>query len=285
MKKLLTTLSIITAFTSIISSNIGVFYKTGGARRVVENIYGKQVTLYGDGIYANDSLLKVSTTKGTDIVIIAAAIILLAVLLIYSNRKASIFLQAGLLLIILYATTCLIMGMGFNRLFLLYVLQFSSSLFAFILSLHQILTTETYKEKIYEKNFKGTGIFIIISGCSVLIWLAFILPAVITGQPLETIEIYTTEPTFAIDLAIVLPSTVFCGISLLRKKKIGYKLAPVLLTFLTGVGLCVIFQTVHQTSLGIILPIGKLFVLVGSFIILGIIAVVLNIKFLTTQNE
>jgi len=280
MKKALTALLIITALSSIISSNIGVFYSNGGATRVVENIYGQQVTLYGDGIYANNSLLKVGATKGTDIVIIAAGLILLAVLLIYRNRKASVFLQAGLLLIILYATTCLIMGVGFNQLFLLYVLQFGSSLFAFILSLYNILSTEPYKEKIYERHFKGTGIFLLISGCSVLIWLPFILQAVMTGQPMETIEIYTTEPTFAIDLAIVLPSTLFCGIMLLRKKKIGYKIAPVLLTFLTGVGLCVIFQTIYQTSLGIILPIGQLFGLVGSFIILGIVAVVLNVQLL-----
>lgn len=280
MKKPLITLSIISALTSIISSSIGAFFKTGGATRVVENIYGQPVTLYGDGIYANDSLLKAGATKGTDIVIIVAGIILLAVLLIYSNRRASMFLQAGLLLIILYATTCLIMGVGFNRLFLLYVLQFGSSLYAFILSLYQIITLKSYKENICERHFKGTGIFLIISGCSVLIWLAFILPAVITRQPLETIEIYTTEPAFAIDLAIVLPSTVYCGISLLRKKEIGYKLAPVLLTFLTGVGFCVIFQTIYQTSLGIMLSIGQLFGLIGSFIILGIIAAMLNIQLL-----
>lgn len=280
MKKLLTTLSIITALSSIISSSLGAFYKTGGATRVVENIYGKQITLYGDGIYANDSLLKAGATKGTDIVIIAVGIILLAVLLFYSNRKASMYLQAGLLSIILYSSTCLIMGVGFNRLFMLYVLQFSSSLFAFMLSLYKVFTTENYKEVIHARHFMGTGIFLIISGCSVLIWLTFILPTVVTGQPLETIEIYTTEPTFAIDLAIVLHSFLFCGISLLRKKEFGYRLAPVLLTFLTGVGLCVISQTIYQKSLGITLSIGQQFGLVGSFIILGIIALVLNIRLL-----
>lgn len=280
MKRALTALSIITALSSIISSSIGVFYTNGGATRVVENIYGQQVTLYGDGIYASNSLLKVGATRGTDIVVIAAGLILLALLLIYRNRYASMLLQAGLLSIIVYSTTCLIMGVGFNRLFPLYVLQFGSSLFAFVLSVYQILSTEPYRENVYERRFGGTGIFLMISGCSVLIWLTFVLPAVITGQPMETIEIYTTEPTFAIDLAIVLPSTLFCGIALLRKKTVGYKIAPVLLSFLTGVGLCVIFQTIYQTSLGIILPIGQLFGLVGSFIVLGIFAAVLNIKLL-----
>ena len=279
MKKTLSVLSFITALLSITSACIGVFYTNGGALRIVENIYGQQITLYGDGIYANNSLLKVGATKGTDIVMIAAGLALLAVILIFRNKKSCMVLQSGLLLIILYATSCLIMGVSFNQLFLLYVLQFGSSLFAFVLSLHLILNTEIYKEQFYERHLKGTGIFMLISGCSVLIWLTFILPAVITGQPLETIEIYTTEPTFAIDLAIVLPSSVFCGIALLKKKKIGYKTAPIMLTFLAGVGVCVIFQTIFQRSLGITFSNGQLFGLVGSFIILGIFAVVLNIRF------
>jgi len=279
MKRTLTVLSVIAAISSILSACVGVFYTYGGAMRIVENIYGQQITLYGDGIYANDSLLKVGATKGSDIVMIATGLALIAVVLICRNRRARILFQSGLLLIILYDTTCLIMGVNFNRLFLLYLLQFGSSLFAFVLSLYHVLNREIYKEQIYERHFKGTGIFMLISGCSVLIWLTFILPAVISGQPLETIEVYTTEPTFAIDLAIVLPSQMFCGIALLRKKKIGYKTAPIMLTFLAGVGVCVIFQTIFQTSLGIILSSSQLFGLVGSFIMLGIFAAVLNIRF------
>lgn len=273
-------LSVLAALSAIISASTGVFFTSGGTKRTVENIYGQQVTLYGDGIYASNSLLKVGATKGTDVVIIGIGIILLILILAYRKRKAGMFLQTGLLSIILYASACLIMGVSFNQLFPLYVLQFSSSLFAFVLSLQNIVGTETYDEKVYERRLTGTGIFLIISGCSVLVWLMFILPAVITGQPMATIEIYTTEPTFAIDLAIIFPSALFCGIMLLRKQKIGYKLAPVLLTLLTGVGICVIFQTLFQKSLGITLPVGQIFGLVGSFVILGTLALVLNIRLL-----
>lgn len=37
-------------------------------QRTVANIYGQEITLYGDGIYANDSLLTVGATKGTDVI-------------------------------------------------------------------------------------------------------------------------------------------------------------------------------------------------------------------------
>lgn len=280
MKKAGIVLSIIATLSAIISSCAGVFFTNGEGHRAVQNIYGQQVTLYGDGIYANDSVLKAATTKGTDITVIVAGLILLTIIIFFRNSKAGALLQSGLLSIILYASAYFAMGVNFNRLFLLYVLQFGSSIFAFTASLKYIINIEPYDKHIYEKHMTGTGIFLIISGCSVLIWLMFILPATITGKPMETIEIYTTEPTFVLDLSIILPSALFCGIMLIRKNKIGYQLAPILLSLFTGVGACVIFQTIIQISIGIHLAAGQLFGLVASFVILGTFATVLNYRLL-----
>lgn len=282
MEKAIRRLTVLAALSSIISACIGIFYTNGGATRIVENIYGQTVTLYGDGIYANNSLLKVGATKGADVVMILTGVILLILVHGFMNKKGAMHLHAGLMSIMLYASTCLIMGVSFNRLFLLYVVQFGSALFAFVLSMQQLFRTETYTKDAYDRHFRGTGIFLIISACSVLVWLTFIVPAVITGhmETMETLEIYTTEPTFVIDLAIIFPLTIFCGIMLLKGKKIGYQLAPILLTLLAGVGACVIFQTIFHTALGIVLPIGQIFGLVGSFIILGAFATVLNIRLL-----
>jgi hypothetical protein len=275
MKKLI----ILTSVCALFSASIGLFYSFGGPNRVVTNIYGQEVTLYGDGIYANDSIMTVGATKGTDIVILAAASLLLLLTLL-KQRGSLIMLQGGLLALILYATTCLIMGVSYNRLFLLYALQFGSALFAFIIATSSILKTRSFDTKLYTKRLTGTAIFLIIGGCSVLVWLIFIIPPTFTGQPLEIIEVYTTVPTFALDLAIIFPSALFCGLSLLKKRPAGYQLAPVFLTLLTGVGITVIMQTIVQSSLGVVLNIGQLFGLVVSFIVLGAVALVLNIKLL-----
>jgi hypothetical protein len=125
-----------------------------------------------------------------------------------------------------------------------------------------------------------TALFLMISGCSVLQWLIFILPSVFTGKPMGIIDIYTTEPTFVIDLAIILPSTFYCGLMLIRRKTIAYQFAPVLLILLTGVAIVVIFQTIVQTALGIVLNLGQLLGLVILFVILGAIALFFNIKLL-----
>lgn len=280
MKPSVKLLVIVSSLCAIISACLGVFYSFDGTAKTVKNIYGQEITLFGDGIYANNSILKTGATKGTDVVIIITALLLLCVALFFNQKKYAPFLQSGLLSLILYASTCLIMGVTFNRLFLLYTLQFGSTLFAFILSMAELLKNKSFDVMLYAKRLTGTAIFMIICGCSVLVWMMFIIPSIVSGKPMEIIDIYTTEPTFAIDLAIILPSAMFCGIGLLKKKTVAYQLAPVLLTLLTGVGICVILQTIVQSALGIVLDKGQLFGLVISFVILGIIAFLLNIKLL-----
>lgn len=280
MKRLIQVLSAITATGTIISSLFGLFYSYGGKRRIVNNIYGQKIIIFGDGIYANNSLLKVGATKGTDVVMVIVAFMLLLIINFLKEKEYAKLLQTGLLSCLLYSSTCLIMGVSFNRLFLLYLVQFSCALFAFTLSLAYLLKNDCFKAEIYEKKLKGIATFLIVGGFSVLIWLIFIIPAIVTGYPTEFIEIYTTEPTFAIDLGIIFPLCLYSGVYLLKKKKIAYILASVLMTLITCVGFCVVSQTIMQFKLGIVLKFEQLVGMVLSFVILGAIAISLNYKLL-----
>lgn len=126
-----------------------------------------------------------------------------------------------------------------------------------------------------------------IAGCSVLVWLSIIIPELIAGTPIEFVEIYTTEPTFVIDLGILLPSCVMTGLAISKRKKSAYVLASILFTLVTCVGVCVITQTVVQKSLGMELAIGQIIGMVVSFVILGAIATIINYGYLmcTRENE
>lgn len=281
MKKSSRILSVLSALSAMASACFGILYSFGGSQRTVENIYGQQIVLYGDSIYANDSIMKAGATKGTDFITIIIGVLLLLTVLVWQNKKYATFLHAGLLSLILYSTACLVLGVTFNRLFLLYLLQFGSTLFAFILAMANLLKRQSFNKSMYAKKLKGTAVFLIIGGCSVLVWLTFIIPAIVSGAPMEIIDIYTTEPTFVIDLAVIFPSALLCGVSLLAQKPFAYQLAPVLLTALTGVGACVISQTIVQSALGIVLNPGQLLGLVVSFVILGVVALALNIKLLS----
>lgn len=272
-------LSYLVVLLTFIAALVGIFYTFGGERFVVENIYGESIELYGDGIYQYNSVLKAMGNKGTDMVmlIVASLFALFTVL----REKSSLFrlLQIGTLTALFYYSSCLVFGVTFNSLFPVYVMLFSSSLFLLISLLSEWIKESNISEKAQDRNFRGTALFTIISGCSVLVWLEFILPAVMSGTPLSNIEIYTTEATFVLDLGIILPVYIACGIALLRKKEIGYKLTPILLIFITIIGLTVIGQNIYQTNAGVMIPQRQFFTLVISFAVLGIIATFLNIRF------
>lgn len=265
---------------TLITALVGIFYSTGGSRFVVQNIYGEIIELYGDGIYKYNSVLKAGGNKGTDLMMLIVAIVFAFFTALSKSSAKYKFWQAGALAGLLYYSSCLAFGVTFNRLFPIYVLLFSSCLFAMIFLINGLIKEDNLHQSLKDKSLKGTAIFLMVSGSSVLVWLEFILPAVITGQPLSIIEIYTTEPTFVLDLAIILPTYLGCGIALLKKKTIGYKLTPVLLTFITIIGFTVVGQNVFQTSMGIDIPIRELIGLVISFVVLGIIATILNARFM-----
>ncbi len=265
---------------TLISAGVGIFYSTGNDTFTVENIYGESIELYGDGIYKYDSILKAGANKGTDVVMLIVTVLFAFFTAMRKKAAKYRFLQVGLLSGLLYYSSWLVFGVTFNRLFLIYVLLFSSALFAMIFLLSELIRENNLSEVLKSNNLKGTAVFIIVCSVSTLVWLPYIIPALITGQPLETIEIYTTEPTFVIDLAILLPMFLGCGIAMFKKKDIGYKLAPIPLTFMPVIGLIVIGQNIVQTSMGIEIPIEALIGLVISFIVLGIIAIILNIKFM-----
>lgn len=264
---------------TLVSGLIGIFYTTGGGRFVVENIYGESIELFGDGIYRYNSVIKAAGNKGTDIVMICVAI-LFGLLTFYREKSNQAkYLQAGTLAGLLYYSACLVFGVTFNSLFPVYVTLFSASLFTMIILINDLIKTDNLVDSVTSIKLKGTAIFLLISGLSVLVWLEFIIPAVLSGEPLSIIEIYTTESTFVLDLAIILPVYCLSAIALIKRRVIGYKLTPVLLTFITIVGLTVISQNFSQTSYGVNIPTKDFVVLVLSFVILAMVATYLNVRF------
>lgn len=264
---------------TLISALVGIFYSTGGSQFTVENIYGDTIELFGDGIYKHNSVLKASGNKGTDLVMLIVALVFAFLTRKRHEGARYGLIHAGLLTGLLYYSSSLVFGITFNSLFLVYTLQFSLALFAMIFVLAELFSKDRSRV-LADKSMKGTAIFLIVSGSSVLVWLEFIIPSLLSGQPLANIEIYTTEPTFVLDLAIIFPLYLGCGIALLKRKPVGYKLAPILLTFITIIGLTVIGQNAFQSAMGVSIPIRQLFGLVISFIVLGFIATLLNVRLL-----
>jgi ABC-type uncharacterized transport system permease subunit len=108
---------------------MGLFYSDGGKPRFAENIYGETVQLFGNGVYANNSMLKAATAKGSDLVMLLVSFGLLIATLKRNTGAKMKLLHGGLLISILYYSATTAFGITYSRMFLLYLIAFSVAFF------------------------------------------------------------------------------------------------------------------------------------------------------------
>jgi len=280
-KQVINVLSIILGLSTLISAIIGLFYTTGGSRTNVVNIYGDIVELFGNGIYANNSVINVSSYLGADTFVLIISLILI-ILVIFLWKKYSLILnvlRTSIIVVLTYYSACQVFGVSMNALFFLYGLCFSLGLFATFITINDLFNEISIPKGLIEKPMKGLGIFLIFSGVfTALMWISMIVPVIFNGQYGLLLGIHTIEATFVLDLFILCPLFVLSGIWVLQKKEIGYKFGLILLNFLIAIGIIVIIQRAFALNLGIEIPIQALLGAIISFIILGIIALIFEVK-------
>ncbi len=264
----------------------GLLWQKEGSSKIVLALDGREIELYGRGAYANQSLLRATSYMGADLTIL---LIVTPLLLVSSNflgrLPKSLFVCSGALMVAFYYSISLTFGAAFNQYFLLYTALFSVAGFTFSYSIY-LLSKKSWKQENHQHNKNlGTSIFLFLAGASALIWLVMIIPALISGDYSEFIDINTTEPTFALDIGIIFPLFIACGVALLKHKELGFRFTPVLLTFYSLIGALVSVQTMVQHRHGLEIPLPQIFALVVSFIALGIIALIINIRFIGSIGE
>lgn len=271
-------LSICVAILVWLSACIGLFYSDGGKPRLVDNIHGEAVELFGDGVYANNSMLKATTAKGTDLVMCLTVVGLLAVTLKRGAGPKEKLLRGGFLVSLLYYSANTVFGIAYNRLFLLYAAMFSAAFFAFVFAVIDLCAT--VRPVNGEQKCTGTAIFTMLTGCTTLVWLMSVLPTLFTDAHLDVIGVAATEPTFAIDMGLIFPTCLYGGAMLLKRRPIGYILPPVMLTFLVVMAVTVIGQTAMQLQYGVIVTVRQIIGYVLTFIVFGFAALFVNTRFL-----
>ena len=280
MPKVFHFLSILIIVLVIISSGFGLFYKSGGQPFDFVNQYGDTVKIYGDGIYKNDSYFMAHIFKGTDFTALFAALPLMIFALIMDIKnntiKSKLFLTA-MIAYFLYYSVSYSMGVTYNVLHLVYLALFSCTLYATILGFGFL---KTYSIKVSAKMYtNGLKIFLVFCGISLFVaWLPDIIVSLINKKSLGLIEIYTTQVTYVLDMAIISPLIFICLYNLRKNNNIGYILLGIILNMLSLVGLMVILQTLFQNRAGIEMPIEAAITKVGIFVLLAIVATYYEIK-------
>lgn len=244
-KTLIVILVLAIAVLSSVCAFIGVASNDGQGEHTFTSMHGDEVTIYGTGIYKNESLSMASQVIAQDYVILVMGIPALLLSLLFARKSMrGLFMLAGTLGFFLYTYMSYAMTANYNSLFLVYVWLMTLCLAAFIAVCINIAgygLADCFVNGPAEKpKLKFTGIFMIVMGMLVAgMWLQRIVPPLFEGTIPESVEHYTTLIIQAMDLGVVIPAMLVAGIMTLKRKPIGYFLSVLLsvktLTLLTSI--------------------------------------------------
>lgn len=123
----------------------------------------------------------------------------------------------------------------YNKLFLVYVGLLSTSFYSFIITLLSFNINKLYQTFKPFTAHRVTGAFLIFVAIAIaLLWLSIIVPPLLNGAVFpKEVEHYTTLIVQGFDLGLLLPGALICGVLWLKKKPLGYLLAPIYFVFLS----------------------------------------------------
>lgn len=238
------------------------------------NQYGHTVKIFGYGIYANDSNFKAPISIGTDFCILFVLIPMFLYTYLQYQKKADMISEIKLIsvyAVAFYYAASIAFGVTYNRIFLIYVLLFTCSLFGMFSHIRSV----NVGQKITVT--KGLQAFLVISGIALIVaWLPDIISAMLKGGTLLLIGVYTTEITYVLDMGVISPMCFVCLYLMKKNDSLGVVLLAVLLKACIIVGIMVVPQTICQMLSGVELPLPALLTKVLSFVALGGFALYFN---------
>jgi len=137
---------------------------------------------------------------------------------------------AGGLLFAVYTLAIYCFAVHLNALFLLYCATFGVALYGLIAVTASVLTTP---RPVMAARRAPAAMQLVVGVAFAALWLSQLVPAALTGEPpRELVETgLATNPVHVLDLAFVLPLHLIAGVALLRRRPLGYVLAPAVLAF------------------------------------------------------
>ncbi|MGZ3608757.1 MAG: hypothetical protein ACXWPS_21010 [Ktedonobacteraceae bacterium] len=268
-------LSWLVAVLAFVAAGIGLFYQDAGSSYSFTTLHGQSVLIYGQGLYRYDIPIIAVGFRAADAItlVLALPLLFLSVVLYQRGKLRGGLLLAGVLAYFLYNYGSMAFGAAYNPLFLVYVVLFSASLFALVLSLTSFDVLELPTHFSAGLPRRSIGIFLIVSGVILsLVWLTMsIVPALLSSTiPLEVAS-YTTFITGVVDIGIVTPTLIVSGALLLRNAPFGYPLASTMLVFTVTLGTSLLMSGIAQLLTGVV-TIGQFIGFTVPFVILTLIA-------------
>ncbi|MDQ0194264.1 hypothetical protein [Paenibacillus wynnii] len=225
-------LSLIIIVLSVAAAGFGLFSSGGTGEYSFTSIRGETVQIYGKGLYSHESVSMAAQARAQDGVTLFLGIPLLILSLIMTVKgliKGRLMLT-GTLGFFLYTYASYSFLAMYNSMFLVYVALFSTSLFAFILSITSFDKSTLHNYFNDKLPAKSIGAFLWFIGFVIaMMWLGKIVNPLIEGSTPDILQHYTTLTIQAMDLAIIVPLAVITGYMVIRRQAFGYLLASVVI--------------------------------------------------------
>ena len=192
--------------------------------------------IFIESTYSKETINYAAQGIGQDIVnlFFVVPILLITAFFAWRKSKLGLLIWSGALFYLAYSYTIYCFGLHFNHLFIAYCiilgLSFYSLIYFVFSSIHENVS-EWFEKKV---PCISTGIFlIIIAILFYFIWLSEIIPAILNNTTPKSITEsgLLVNPVHVLDIAICLPALILEGIALIKRKSIGFLLAPTMMIF------------------------------------------------------
>jgi hypothetical protein len=188
-----------------------------------------------------------------DLVVLAPLLTVAGVLAARGSRRARLVL-GGAYLYTAYTFVIYAFCVHFNAMFLLYCAGLGLSLYSLASLAGGLAVGGVDAWYAPVTPVKLAGVLQIASAAVfALLWLSDIVPALVSGKPPTSLGEggFFTNPVQVLDLSLVLPALVVGGVTLLRRRPLGFWLAPVLLAFAALMSLTIGFMVLVMRSRGV----------------------------------
>jgi hypothetical protein len=261
-----------------IAAAVGLFTAGGPGATPVTSPRGQPTDLYGVGLYRFDSVLVGVGNRGTDAVTLFLEVPALAVALT-AYRRGSLRAAVAVLGILgwtlyYYASMCLYTA--FNRLFPVYLVVFSASLFALPLAFGSV-DSGRFARSFPSRPSRGalTVYLGALAATLTLAWAPAMLASALSGEFPARLGAYSTEVTWALDLGVIVPAVAACAVLLYRRASLGPLAATGMLSLNVALGVALLGAAVAQLLADVPMTPGERVGGMASFAVMTVVAGVL----------
>ena len=211
--------------------------------------------IFVESTYAKETAIYAAQGIGQDIVNLFFVVPILIITTVFAWRKSKLglLIWSGAIFYLAYLYTIYCFGMHFNHLFIAYCLILGFSFYSLVYFLITSLKENVsgwFKGKV---STISTGIFlIVIAVLFYFIWLSEIIPAIMNNTTPKSITEsgLLINPVHVLDIAICLPALILTGITLIKKKNIGFLLAPTMMIFCLFMAVAIAAMVIVMKSRG-----------------------------------